>query len=61
MDSSGLSIFIREMSRLKKVNHTLKLANVNEGIERLFRWTTINMYVEKYENIAEALLSFEAK
>jgi anti-sigma B factor antagonist len=59
MDSSGLSVFIREMSRLKKVNHTLKLANVKEGIERLFKWTTINMYVEKYGNLEDALISFD--
>lgn len=58
MDSSGLSVFIREMSRLKKVNHTLKLANVKEGIEKLFKWTTVNMFVEKYENVSSALDSF---
>ncbi|MCB1158926.1 MAG: hypothetical protein KDK45_15615, partial [Leptospiraceae bacterium] len=58
MEYYGLSIFVKQMSILKKNNEVLKLACVGDGIKNLFRWTTLNMYVEIHSTEYEAIQSF---
>ena len=59
IDSSGLSVFIREMSRQKERGKRLKLASIGETVARLFRWTTTSMHIDKFNDLDEAIRSYK--
>lgn len=59
IDSSGLSIFVKEMTILQKQGEILKLCNVGETIKRLFKWTTVNMHTENYTSLYDAIQSYQ--
>ncbi|MEM7183133.1 MAG: STAS domain-containing protein [Spirochaetota bacterium] len=59
IDSSGLSVFIREMTRQREHGRKLKLASIGESVERLFRWTTTSMHIDKFTNLDEAIRSYQ--
>ncbi len=58
INSSGLGILIKVFTTFKTNGGTLKLARVNERIDKLFRITKLNAIFENYDTVDAAVNSF---
>jgi anti-sigma B factor antagonist len=59
MNSSGLGMLISGLTTMKRENGSLKLASVTEKIESLLIITKLITIFESFENVDEAVKSFE--
>lgn len=58
LSSSGLRIFIAAMRRLKGLDGSLKLANMNDSVKKIFKVVELIDLFEIYESVDEALQSY---
>ncbi len=58
MDSSALGVLVNSLKQLRREQGSLKLANLNGNVERIFKLTRLINFFEAYPSTEQAVLSF---
>lgn len=58
MDSSALGVLVSGLKELRKINGTLKIANLSGNVERIFKLTRLIKFFETYASTDQAVMAF---
>jgi len=60
INSTGLGILVSGLTTLKKTMGQMKICNLSDRIDRLFSVTSLTTIFPTFENVDDALASFDA-
>ncbi|MGQ9631459.1 MAG: STAS domain-containing protein [bacterium] len=55
IDSFGIGVLVSSLMTIKKGNGTMRLANINENIRKIFELTKLQKFFDIYGNVDEAI------